>query len=236
MGKSSLPITCPGGPHCTLSDMNYTNQICCCRYRITGERRLASTSLAELSLSCSIRRSLRQTLERYIWQLILIVAFISSGTYGRYRITSGRATEARAKQLAASVFDRLANHAALNAQDAGAFPEPGISMTQLRDDVLRTEFSSSKRQQLWEKVQKKVELNSNVRAAVRESRSGDVGRMWEWVGPIQHLLEDGRSGGSRRESGRFSLGGAITSSPPESASREMKQFQGADWQENRPIY
>jgi hypothetical protein len=220
----------------TLSDMNCTNQICCCGYRINGGRRLASTSLAELSLSCSIRRSLRQTVERYIWQLILIIVFFTSGTYGRYRIISGQATEARAKHLAASVFDRLANHAALNAQDSGAFPEPGISMTQLRDDVLRTEFSSSKRQQLWEKVQKKVELNSNVRAAVRESRSGDVGRMWEWVGPIQHLIEDGRSAVNRRESGRYSLGGAINSSPPESATRETKQFKGADWPESRPIY
>ncbi|KAF2791854.1 hypothetical protein K505DRAFT_326558 [Melanomma pulvis-pyrius CBS 109.77] len=201
----------------------------------TSERRLASNSLAELSLACSIRRSLRQTVERYIWQLVLIFSVLVSGSYGRYRITSGRAMEARAKHLASNVFDRLANHAALNTQDPGAYPEPGVSMTQLRDDVLRTEFSASKRQQLWEKVQKKVEHNSNVRAAVREGRSGDVARMWEWIGPVQ-LIEDGQSGGRRRESGRYSLGSAMGSSPPEVASWEMKELKGAAWDESRPIY
>ncbi|KAF2711400.1 hypothetical protein K504DRAFT_475262 [Pleomassaria siparia CBS 279.74] len=196
---------------------------------VSQQRTLASNSLAELSLSCSIRRSLRQTAQRYLWQIVLIISVLVSGSYGRHKITSGRATEARAKQLASSVFDRLANHAALNAQDSGAYPEAGISMTQLRDDVLRSEFSASKRQKLWAVVQKKVEHNSNVRAAVRESHSGDVGRIWEWIGPVQ-LLEDGRKGGhSRRESNRYNFSPALGSSPP------MKQFQGGDWHEGRPV-
>ncbi|KAF2728119.1 hypothetical protein EJ04DRAFT_504569 [Polyplosphaeria fusca] len=201
---------------------------------ITGERTLATESLAELSLSCSIKRSLRQTLERYIWQLILMVFVLGSGSYARYSISSGRATEVRAKQLASDVFERLANHAAMNHQEPGAYPEPGVSMTQLRDDVLRDEFSSSRRQKLWGKVQKKVEHNSNVRAAVRENRNGDVGRMWEWIGPVQ-LLEDGRGSG-RRESGRYSYGQSIASSPPEQPSHEMAQRKGQTWEEGRPIY
>lgn len=140
-------------------------------------------------------------------------------------------------QLASDVFDRLANHAALNYQEPGSFPDRGISMTQLRDDVLRNEFSSSRRQKLWERVQKKVEHNSNVRAAVRENQtSGDVARMWEWTGPI-HMIEDGRSG-DRRQSARYSLGPAFGSSPPDSAARqvrdEMREVQA--WDESRPIY
>jgi len=166
---------------------------------------------------------------------------LTSGSYGRYRLTAGRATEARAKRIASDVFDRLANHAALNAQDPGYYPDPGISMAQLRDDVLRTEFSAAKRKQVWKRVQEKVEHNANVRAAVREDRSGDVTRMWEWIGPVQ-LLEDGRSGGDRgksRESGRFSLGPAFGSSPPEVGPREAKMLKGREeggWAESRPIY
>jgi hypothetical protein len=158
----------------------------------------------------------------------MIVLVVATGSYGKYSFTSSRAMEARAKQLASDVFDRLANHAALSIQEPVAYPDKGMSMTQLRDDVLRNEFSSRRRQKLWERVQKKVEFNSNVRAAVRTTTSGDVGRMWEWTGPIK-LLEDGRS--TKRESGRFSLG--MGSSPP-AAARDMQEVQR--WEEGRPIF
>ncbi|KAF2001337.1 hypothetical protein P154DRAFT_553648 [Amniculicola lignicola CBS 123094] len=179
-----------------------------------GERTLASDSLAELPLACQVRRSLRRTLERYLWQLIVVLLALSTSAYGRRTMVLNRSMEVRAKQLASEAFDRLADHAARNIQDSGAYPDLGISMTQLRDDILRSEFSASRRQKLWDRVQKKVEHNSNVRAAVRETRSGDVARMWEWTGPVR--LEDSRSSG-KRESGRFSFGPAITSSPPAEA-------------------
>lgn len=159
----------------------------------------------------------------------MIIVLIASGSYGKYSITSSRAMEARAKQLASDAFDRLATQAAFSKQDPTVYPEKGISMAQLRDDVLRNEFSSSRRQKLWERVQKKVEFNSNVRAAVRTTSTGDVARMWEWVGPVK-LLEDGRSNG-KRESERFSFG---IGSSPTSAPKEMKEVQ--KWDEGRPIY
>jgi hypothetical protein len=159
----------------------------------------------------------------------MIIVFIATGSYGKYTFTSNRAMETRAKQLASEVFDRLANNAAMSIQEPGAYPEKGISMAQLRDDVLRNEFSSSRRQRLWERVQKKVEFNSNVRAAVKTTKSGDVARTWEWIGPIQ-LLEDGRSSG-KRESGRFSLG--LGSSPPAGA---LDTPEVQKWDEGRPIY
>lgn len=135
--------------------------------------------------------------------------------------------EARAKQLASEVFDRLASHAALSYQEPGAYPERGISMAQLRDDVLRNEFSSSRRQKLWERVQKKVEFNSNIRAAVRTTNSGDVARMWEWIGPM-HLIEDGRSSG-KREGGHFSI---ETKTPNVSGETKEKKT----WIEGHPVY
>jgi hypothetical protein len=145
--------------------------------------------------------------------------------------------EAKAMQLASDVFDSLANHAALSHQEPGSYPDHGISMTQLRDYVLRNEFSSTRRKKLWERVQKKVEHNSNVRAAVRENQnSGDVARMWEWTGPV-HMIDDGRSS-DKRSSARYSLGPAFDSSPPDSAARqardEMQEVQA--WDEGRPIY
>ena len=163
----------------------------------------------------------------------------ASGLYTRSSIAYSRETEGRAKQLAKYALDRLATHAALNVQEPGAYPEAGISMTQLRDDILRDEFSAKRRQRLWEKVQRKVEHNSNVRAAVREGRSGDVARMWEWVGPVQ-LIEDGRSG--RRESSRFSFGPVIGGSslarmsPAKEEVDRHKMKEVRNWDEGRPMY
>jgi hypothetical protein len=159
----------------------------------------------------------------------MIVLVLTLGLYGKYSFTNSRAMEARAKQLASDVFDRLANHVALSIQEPVAYPDKGMSMTQLRDDVLRSEFSSRRRQKLWERVQKKVEHNSNVRAAVRTTTSGDVGRMWEWTGPIKLLEDGGRS--SKRESGRFSLG---MGSSPLAAGKDMQEVQR--WDEGRSVY
>ncbi|EDU41275.1 conserved hypothetical protein [Pyrenophora tritici-repentis Pt-1C-BFP] len=147
----------------------------------------------------------------------------TNGLYGKYSYTHNKSMEARAAQLAADAYDRLQDQAALSFLEPGA--EKGISMTQLRDDVLRTEFNASRRQRLWTRVQAKVERNSNIRAGVRTTATGDVARMWEWIGPVKRL-EDGR-----RESGRFSLG---TGSSPPSGNRVAKEVK--KWEEGRPIY
>ena len=157
----------------------------------------------------------------------MIFLLIATGSYGKYSYTSNRAMEARAKQLASDAYKILHEQAALSYQES--ITERGISMTQLRDDVLRDEFNASRRQKLWTRVQAKVEKNSNIRAGVRTTANGDVARMWEWVGPVKRL-EDGRSS-EKRESGRFSFG--MGSSPP-SAPKDMKEVQ--KWDEGRPIY
>lgn len=120
-------------------------------------------------------------------------------------------------------------------------------MGQLRDDVLRDEFSARRRQRLWDRVQKKVEGNSNVRARVAEGRSGDVSRVWEWIGAVD-VLDEGGGGGEwegkgRRASARFF--GGVGSAAPEGSSplvRERAEGNGERagalrrWEESRPIY
>lgn len=155
----------------------------------------------------------------------MVFLAIVTGTYGNYAFKRNRSMEARAKQLASDAFNRLAHQAALSLQEPNAYPNKGISMTQLRDDVLRDEFSSSRRRKLWERVQKKVELNANIRAAVKTTNNGDVARIWEWVGPIK-LLEDGRNIG-KRESGHFDMGSIPPSEPKQNVQK---------WDEERPIF
>jgi hypothetical protein len=111
-------------------------------------------------------------------------------------------------------------------------------MAQLRDDVLRDEFSASRRTKLWEKVQKKVESNSNVRPMVREGRTGDVGRVWEWIGAVGAI--EGTPYSEKRKSGGFrdSLGGIAGEKFIEPESAEMKNGDRrlGKWEEKQNYY
>jgi len=121
-------------------------------------------------------------------------------------------------------------------------------MVALRDDVLREEFSAKERTRLWEVVKRLVEGNANVRSMVREGRTGEVSRVWEWIGAVQRI-ESPESG--RRSSKRFSLGGPgrVAGTPDgrlldasgaedvtEEATPEMKQVSRSRWSEGGGAY
>jgi len=149
--------------------------------------------------------------------------------------------------LASFALDRLATQAALHAADPDAYPDTFVSMNHLRDDVLRDEFSASRRAKLWEKVQGKVEGNSNIRPMVREGRHGDVSRVWEWVGGVSAIegmpgRSGSASGGSKkRVSGRFSLPASspyseLSTLPPPVKDEGNGEMEERKWEESRPIY
>lgn len=87
---------------------------------------------------------------------------------------------------------------------------------------------------MWNQVTKVVERNANIRVSVKEGRSGEVSKVWEWIGSVGLL---GDSGG-RRETGRVSWGGVSTlDGMVESANgtpNEMMEVR--KWDEGRPIY
>lgn len=162
---------------------------------------------------------------------------LTSGTYTRYRITSSRDTETRAKRLAALALDKLSYQATLHAAEPQTYTEGWVSMAQLRDDVLRNEWSTWNKKKLWDKVQQKVEKNANVRPMVREGRSGDVGRVWEWVGAVGMIESPGDvEVNNRRKSGRVSFGGERWIEPSSFDSTEMSEVKGSRWEEGRQYY
>jgi hypothetical protein len=114
-------------------------------------------------------------------------------------------------------------------------------MAQLRDDVLRDEFSASRRTKLWEKVQKKVETNSNVRSSVRADSNGDVGRVWQWIGAVGAIENSPYADRvDRRKSGGFrsSLGGLAGERLLEPAGAEVKDesMNLGRWEERKDYY
>lgn len=61
-------------------------------------------------------------------------------------------------------------------------PQPYLPSIHLRDLVLQAEHSLPARRKLWDKVEKIVEGNSNVRATMEELEGGDEGKVWKWIG------------------------------------------------------
>ena len=218
-----------------------TNQIPIYYNRITGTLRLSSSSLARVPFRCAIQRSIRSTLARnrnYAGSLIVLLALLA---YVRNYLNNLRSDKAKVPGLVAMTLDRLATQAALHAQ--GSSPEAFVSVGQMRDDVLREEFSTKRREQLWKKVQAIVENNANIRASVREGRLGEISRVWEWIGSID-AIEDSWMG-DRRRSGRYSVGPARVGTPDGAANGRLSPVradsgefgvQSRKWDEGRPIY
>lgn len=141
---------------------------------------------------------------------------------------SRRSAAARVPQLVDVALDRLATQAAVAAaSSSGDGKEGWLSIGQLRDDVLRSELSGGARERAWRGVKDVVEGNANVRVGVREdARSGEVMRVWEWIGPVG-ALPPSSSSGSRGASPHGGGGGV-----------EMIE-KGRDsrrWDEGRPAF
>ncbi|CAG8973097.1 hypothetical protein HYALB_00007574 [Hymenoscyphus albidus] len=185
---------------------------------------LSTTSLARLPITCAFKRSFRNALARYRIQIGSLIFLASVILYIRQYLRSRAAVNSTVPKLVSLTLERLASQASLHAQDSDAFPENWISIGQLRDDVLRDQHSLAKREAVWTKVRKVVEMNSNVRSSQRESRSGEISRVWEWIGAVS-----GPASGERRKSGRASYGAYDTAD-------ESSDVPASKWQEGRPIY
>jgi len=170
---------------------------------------------------------------RYRLEIATLSFLISLVFYARYKYTSYTATVAAVPHLVSLTLERLASQKALHLQDKETFPESWISIGQLRDDILRDEHSVSKREALWSRVRKVVEMNANVRASQREDRNGEISRVWEWIGAVG-AIESGDE--KRRKSGRVSWGAYGDASSPVSGSDGGPEVVQQKWMEGRPIY
>ncbi|CAM1506669.1 Fc.00g063100.m01.CDS01 [Cosmosporella sp. VM-42] len=186
-------------------------------------RQLSSTSLARLPLTCALKRSVRLSLARYRLPVGLLISSILAVFYMRARYRKHVATTAQIPALVDLVLGRLATQKELGEED---YDDPWLFLPNLRDDILRSIHSLSERERIWQRVRAVVEQNSNVRTSQREGRSGEVGRAWEWIGPLAG------DGARRRRSGRVSFGPGVKSESPEAkGTPEVKK-----WEESRPIY
>ncbi|KAK4452978.1 Man1-Src1p-C-terminal domain-containing protein [Podospora aff. communis PSN243] len=198
--------------------------------------RLSSTSLARVSYTCAIQRSLKLGLARHRLSIGGLVAFLLSVLYGKRRFQSNRALAAKVPALVDQVLDRLANQKELAFEDGD--DDAFLFLPNLRDDVLRSMHSLADRDRLWQRVRAVVEQNSNVRTGQRESHNGEVGRAWEWIGPSRAAITEGGST-RRRKSARVSFGPDVKGEPEnvKPSSEMVERVAGhRKWEESRPIY
>ncbi|KAH9951379.1 Man1-Src1p-C-terminal domain-containing protein [Amylocystis lapponica] len=88
----------------------------------------------------------------------------------------------RVSELVQVALDTLRSQETAHHVDPVTVPRPYLSSLQLRDLVLQDEHSVSARRRLWERVERVVEGNANVRTNLEEVEGGDELRVWRWVG------------------------------------------------------
>lgn len=164
-------------------------------------------------------------MERYRLPAGSLAFLVALYFYIRARYRSHKAEAAQVPGLVDLVLSRLAQQKELGEEE---IDDPWLFLPNLRDDVLRSIHKLSVRDRIWAKVKTVVEQNSNVRTSQREGRSGEVGRAWEWIGPI------GGDSARRRRSGRVSLGPSVLAE--DSPTISEKPGSVSKWEEARPIY
>ncbi|OLN88142.1 Inner nuclear membrane protein SRC1 [Colletotrichum chlorophyti] len=185
---------------------------------------LSSSSLARLPIGCAIKRSVRLGLARHRLAIGSVIFLLVGYIYASRQYKSHKATVAQVPALVDLVLARLATQKELGEEE---IDDPWLFLPNLRDDVLRSVHSLGERDRIWKRVKAIVEQNSNVRTSQREGRSGEVGRAWEWIGPI--------AGDRRRKSGRISSGADVKAegSPDVTGNKTSAHSK---WEESRPIY
>lgn len=109
--------------------------------------------------------------------MLLIASFLA-----KQRRAARRIEDKRVGELVQIALDTLRNQELAHYTDPASAPYPYLSSLQLRDLVLQDEHSVPARRRLWDRVERVVEGNANVRANLEEVAGGDELRVWRWIG------------------------------------------------------
>lgn len=104
------------------------------------------------------------------------------GFYGKAQMAVRGAENKRVSELVQIALDTLRNQEMAHHTDPVTTPHNYLSSVQLRDLVMQDEHSASIRRRLWDRVERIVEGNANVRANLEELPGGEEARVWRWVG------------------------------------------------------
>ena len=153
-----------------------------------GEPWIAAT-IADMPLGCRTRLAAYQAASDHKGSLAGLAALLLSAAYGRLKLSQRRHIAEQVEELVPIALTLLQQQEQNHHIDNVLTPYPYLAPSQLRDLVLAHEHSPARRAELWQRVEKIIEGNSNVRAKTAEQYGEDM-RVWQWVGAAYSLLDD----------------------------------------------
>lgn len=169
-----------------LEDLHLTNRV--------GEEYRGQPTLftkrggTGVGLQCRCRLFVESAWQRIRLYLALFAALLATIQWLRHRLQTGRIRQGQTKELYASTLNRLEEFKRNSLQEDGKNQEGFLSISQLRDDILRHESSEKVKKRIWSTVAKMVESNTNVRTRQAKVK-GEWSRVWEWVGTVKQGAE-----------------------------------------------
>ncbi|EMD38525.1 hypothetical protein CERSUDRAFT_94053 [Gelatoporia subvermispora B] len=163
---------------------------------VDGTRYLAHKT-PQMGWDCALRVKARDAWLEWQKTIAGTAAVVLSIFAFRRRQAQARIENERVASLVQIALDLLRNQEMAHHTDPVTAPQPYLSSLQLRDLILQDEHSVRARQQLWERVERVVEGNANVRTNLEEVAGGDELRVWRWVGSAGKAISPGSPGGRR---------------------------------------
>lgn len=136
-----------------------------------------------LGIGCRLRIVFSSVWRRLRFYFGVALVSLVSTQWILMRVRRRQSIQKQAQSLVDVVIGKL-QVAKQRSQSLGNTEEPYLPITQLRDTVLRHEPHATKRAQLWARVSRIIEVNTNVRT--RQAKvQGEWTKVWEWIGVLE---------------------------------------------------
>ncbi|GAA6013190.1 hypothetical protein JCM11491_005210 [Sporobolomyces phaffii] len=186
-----------------------------------GDEYWYASKTAEMPLSCQARLAAIRSAKKHKTGLAGIVSALLSMVWLRYKLQARIQEKNRVAELVQTALVQLQRQERSHHADPVLVPFPHIAPSHLRDLVLQHVHSPTRRAQLWRKVERVVEGNSNVRV-MQVEQNGEELRGWQWVGATT-TTTGGRPTREIEAAGAHSIASSAGSSPEKQERPEMFQ-------------
>ncbi|KAJ3573973.1 hypothetical protein NP233_g2098 [Leucocoprinus birnbaumii] len=146
-----------------------------------GHRYLAHKT-PQFTWKCTLLVKSRETWAQWRSTVFSTLAMIFGVIIARLRYVRNKVESRHVAELVSIALESLRRQEIAHHTDPVTEPQPYLSSLQLRDLILQEEHSVSVRRRLWDRVERVVEGNANVRVNMEEVEGGDELRVWRWVG------------------------------------------------------
>ncbi|KAK6202859.1 spliced mRNA and cell cycle regulated protein [Scheffersomyces amazonensis] len=142
---------------------------------------LRSTSLSNLDLACQFQNNLTMTVFHYKYHIIIFIILFTVIKFIQYKYNQYQLNLIKIDIIYQEVLKKLRHQR----KSSTLLPNVNeyIGSNQLRDLILINEKNLTTKLNLWNIIQKKIELNSNISVDVIEDH-GEIIKVWKWISDI----------------------------------------------------